>query len=214
MTFKTKFVFKEKSLNSEVLEDSYLQVLQDDDTLYILLMSELPLSKNKPLEYTILRNEGMVSFYNKGNDIDKLTETSFEDLLTNEDDDKELESVINYEINDDEINELDKMIRNSKEVKVVNFVIKDLSTLISKLENDSFELMDGNEYIEKIASEYQSYGINETKSKDTLKKISYDLAIETNCVTPFYFISDIKQLKDVRNIKHPKEIKEINTFNL
>lgn len=177
-------------------------------------MSELPLSKNKPLEYTILRNEGMVSFYNKGNDIDKLTEISFEELLTNKDDDKELESVINYEINDDEINELDKMIRNSKEIKVINFVIKDLSTLISKLENDSFELIDGNEYIEKIALEYQNYGINETKSKDTLKKISYDLAIETNCVTPFYFINDITQLKDIRNIKHPKEIKEINTFNL
>jgi len=211
MTLKNKLVFEEKSILSEMLEDTYLQVVTVDGDLYFLLMSELSLTKNIPIECNISKEDGIIYFNNVGNNIDKLTNVSLDHLLGETE--KASGSVINYEVDDDEINELNDLINKNKKIIVINFIVNDFDELEEHLQDECFDLIDGEEYLLDITKNIEGYGISKDQTKSASEMI-YEIGINSGLITPFYFIKDLNNLKHPNEIKLPKYIKEVNTFTI
>lgn len=209
--YTTKFIFEEKNLLSEMLGDEYFQILKNKDTVYVLTMSELKLDFNEKIEYSISRDDGTISFFNKGNDIDKLTEVSFYELL--DDTAEATGSIINYELEDEDINELIKLFKNAKEIKLLNFNVTDFEAIEELMEDTAFQLADGFDILNELQNEEPKYGIS-NKNNNSIKKITYDICLDNGWITPFNFIKDVNELRDYKNIKMPSYIKESNITTL
>ena len=209
--YTTKFIFEEKNLLSEMIGDEYFQILKNKDTVYVLTMSELKLDFDEKIEYSISREDGTISFFNKGNDIDKLTEVSFYELL--DDTAEATGSIINYELEDEDINELIKLFKNAKEIKLLNFNVTDFEAIEELMEDTAFQLADGFDILNELQNEEPKYGIS-NKNNNSIKKITYDICLDNGWITPFNFIKDVNELGDYKNIKMPSYIKESNITTL
>lgn len=208
MTLKSKFVFKEKTLISEILEDTYFQVIEDKEYLYFLLMSELSLKDADKIECNISRKDGVVSFNNIGDNIENLTDVSLYTLL--DETPEPAGSVISYSVDVEEINDLTRLIKTAKKIKVISFVAENIDEVEALMEKQSYEMADGDDYMEELVGKVKGYGIS-NKTKDSLSKVVYDMCSANGWITPFYFIENLDKIEKV---KLPDHIKQIKIFEI
>lgn len=207
MSFKTKLIYKEKKLMSEMNDGHYLQVVERENATYIIFMSELELDYSNDISFKISIEDEVISFFNIQNNIDELTELNLNEII--EDESKTDGNIINFDVKKKELDILKSILEKDKVLKIFHFLTDDIQKIEMEMEELSFDIADGKERLASLSEEFKNYNIDESNSKRSLKNIAYDFCIENGFITPFYFIEKYDDLENTKEIDLPEFITKI-----
>ncbi len=172
----TKLIFEEKSLNSEYIENGGMECMNYRGNLYVLFLSELALEENIPVTISFDYEDKALTIFNKGNNINDLTDVDLLELL---DDNSPVEgNVLVFNCEKDEISQLENMYKKAKNVYFINFLIGDKEVLNQRIQSGLYKSFEGDDYVNDVMIENHQKITNKEKTKERLSEILQDIAKE------------------------------------